>query len=165
MKFVVSDGGRKAAGFPDCDGDCVVRALANALDKPYAEMYHKFNNYCQANKHRWNVESVDVEKSVPIIFLRMFFWDCYEDVFFTDFLPPPIYCNKEKRFFANPNRHTGVTLADLPYMIAIIKTKDHVTCMRSRWILDKKEIPEEQLGKINVECYWKIGGSARERSC
>lgn len=39
MTFVVDDGGRAAAGFRGDTGDCVTRALAIALARPYAEVY------------------------------------------------------------------------------------------------------------------------------
>jgi len=39
MKFVVSDGGRKAAGFKGDCGDCVVRAVAIATQLPYEQVY------------------------------------------------------------------------------------------------------------------------------
>lgn len=39
MTFQVNDGGRAAAGFKGSAGDCVTRALAIAMDLPYAEVY------------------------------------------------------------------------------------------------------------------------------
>lgn len=39
MKFEYSDGGRREAGFKGDAGDCVVRAIAIALDRPYKEVY------------------------------------------------------------------------------------------------------------------------------
>lgn len=40
MEFVYDDGGRAAAGFKGSTGDCVVRAIAIASGKPYAEVYN-----------------------------------------------------------------------------------------------------------------------------
>ena len=39
MPFVVDDGGRAAAGYKGKTGDCVVRAVAIASGRPYAEIY------------------------------------------------------------------------------------------------------------------------------
>lgn len=39
MKFQYNDGGRKAAGYEGSAGDCVVRAIAIATEKPYQEVY------------------------------------------------------------------------------------------------------------------------------
>ena len=39
MKLVLDDGGRARAGFKGTAGDCVVRSIAIATRKPYAEVY------------------------------------------------------------------------------------------------------------------------------
>ncbi len=39
VRWVYNDGGRRAAGFKGDTGDCVVRAIAIATEKPYAEVY------------------------------------------------------------------------------------------------------------------------------
>lgn len=41
--FVYDDGGRAAAGFKGVAGDCVVRAIAIAAQKPYREIYDLVN--------------------------------------------------------------------------------------------------------------------------
>jgi hypothetical protein len=43
MDFVYSDGGRAAAGYKGRAGDCVVRAIAIATQKPYREVYDAIN--------------------------------------------------------------------------------------------------------------------------
>lgn len=40
MTFVINDGGRAAAGYKGDTGDCVVRAIAIATNKPYSEVYN-----------------------------------------------------------------------------------------------------------------------------
>lgn len=40
--FVHDDGGREAAGFKGSAGDCVVRAVAIASGRPYAEVHARF---------------------------------------------------------------------------------------------------------------------------
>jgi len=40
MEFVKNDGGREAAGFKGNTGDCVVRAIAIALELPYLDVYN-----------------------------------------------------------------------------------------------------------------------------
>jgi hypothetical protein len=42
-RFKYDDGGRAAAGFKGKTGDCVTRAIAIALEKPYAEVYESIN--------------------------------------------------------------------------------------------------------------------------
>lgn len=39
LPIVITDGGRAAAGFRGEAGDCVTRAFAIALERPYAEVY------------------------------------------------------------------------------------------------------------------------------
>lgn len=43
MKYLYNDGGRREAGFQGITGDCVVRAIAIAIQKPYKEVYDKIN--------------------------------------------------------------------------------------------------------------------------
>jgi hypothetical protein len=43
MDFVYNDGGRAAAGYKGRAGDCVVRAIAIATQKPYQEVYDAIN--------------------------------------------------------------------------------------------------------------------------
>ena len=43
MRFVMTDGGRAAAGFKGSTGDCVTRAIAIAANKPYREVYDALN--------------------------------------------------------------------------------------------------------------------------
>ena len=42
IKFIRTDGGRVAAGFKGEAGDCVVRAVAIASGRPYAEVHERF---------------------------------------------------------------------------------------------------------------------------
>jgi hypothetical protein len=48
LGFVRNDGGRLAAGFQGGAGDCVVRAIAIAAQRPYLEVYEALRN---ANAH------------------------------------------------------------------------------------------------------------------
>jgi hypothetical protein len=41
MRYIHNDGGRAAAGFNGCAGDCVTRAIAIASGRPYAEVYRR----------------------------------------------------------------------------------------------------------------------------
>ena len=43
MDFIYNDGGRAAAGYKGRAGDCVVRAIAIATQKPYEEVYDAIN--------------------------------------------------------------------------------------------------------------------------
>lgn len=43
-KFVYDDGGRQAAGYKGTTGDCVVRAVAIASNRPYQEIYDALSN-------------------------------------------------------------------------------------------------------------------------
>ena len=44
LGFVRNDGGRQAAGFQGRAGDCVVRAIAIAAERPYLEVYEALRN-------------------------------------------------------------------------------------------------------------------------
>src|SRR6516165_10226867 len=52
MDFVYSDGGRAAAGYKGRAGDCVVRAIAIAAQKPYQEVYDAINAFALAERAR-----------------------------------------------------------------------------------------------------------------
>tara|TARA_Y100000592_G_C5454168_1_gene310411 strand:+ start:926 stop:1381 length:456 start_codon:yes stop_codon:yes gene_type:complete len=47
MNYKYNDGGRKEAGYKGKAGDCVVRAIAIALDLPYKQVYNELK---EANK-------------------------------------------------------------------------------------------------------------------
>lgn len=46
-QFVYNDGGRREAGYKGDTGDCVVRAIAIAAEKPYQEVYDAVNALAQ----------------------------------------------------------------------------------------------------------------------
>jgi len=48
--YVYDDGGREAAGFKGKAGDCVVRAIAIATEKPYKEVYDELSVLVKAMK-------------------------------------------------------------------------------------------------------------------
>lgn len=50
MKWINSDGGRSAAGFKGSAGDCVVRAVAIASGRPYAEVYAALSDGCMGQR-------------------------------------------------------------------------------------------------------------------
>ena len=50
MRFVLDDGGRRAAGFKGKTGDCVTRAIAIATGVPYREVYDKLNEVAHAHE-------------------------------------------------------------------------------------------------------------------
>jgi hypothetical protein len=52
MDFVYNDGGRAAAGYKGRAGDCVVRAIAIAIQKPYREVYVAINALALEEKVR-----------------------------------------------------------------------------------------------------------------
>ena len=45
MTWTFNDGGRKQSGFKGEAGDCGVRAVAIATDKPYLEVYNRLNEF------------------------------------------------------------------------------------------------------------------------
>lgn len=50
MKWVYDDGGRAEAGYKGTAGDCVCRAIAIALQKPYKEVYGVINQYAKKER-------------------------------------------------------------------------------------------------------------------
>ena len=50
MRYIYNDGGRAEAGFKGTTGDCGVRAIAIALEKPYKEVYDQVNKICKNEK-------------------------------------------------------------------------------------------------------------------
>src|SRR5215469_13132423 len=53
-RWVYDDGGRAAAGFKGKTGDCVTRAIAIALEKPYAEVYESINELARVSERGKN---------------------------------------------------------------------------------------------------------------
>jgi hypothetical protein len=45
-RLVIADGGRKAAGFPEVGGDCVVRAISVACKLPYKQVHGELRALC-----------------------------------------------------------------------------------------------------------------------
>ena len=67
-RFEWNDGGRQAAGFQGGAGDCVVRAIAIAADKPYLEVYEDLreaNASYAANKKNRLARSLNARGSSP----------------------------------------------------------------------------------------------------
>jgi hypothetical protein len=50
MVWIHNDGGRKAAGYRGKSGDCVVRAIAIAAEKPYQEIYDALNSHALSER-------------------------------------------------------------------------------------------------------------------
>lgn len=48
--FIFDDGGRAAAGYKGSAGDCVVRAIAIATQKPYQEIYDTINAHAKTER-------------------------------------------------------------------------------------------------------------------
>ena len=61
LAFVRNDGGRLAAGFQGGAGDCVVRAIAIAAERPYLEVYEALRN---ANAHYAEHRSTRLAKQI-----------------------------------------------------------------------------------------------------
>lgn len=55
MKYQPNDGGRAAAGFKGRAGDCVVRAIAIAMQRPYLEVYRDIQTLAGASCARKGV--------------------------------------------------------------------------------------------------------------
>lgn len=51
MEHRFSDGGRANAGYKGTAGDCVVRAIAIASERPYQEVYDALNALAQSERH------------------------------------------------------------------------------------------------------------------
>lgn len=52
LPFVFDDGGRAAAGFKGHTGDCVTRAIAIAMERPYLEIYDALNELAKLERPR-----------------------------------------------------------------------------------------------------------------
>lgn len=52
MSFHYNDGGRKAAGFRGEAGDCVTRAIAIAMQRPYVDVYAAINEAAKDERYR-----------------------------------------------------------------------------------------------------------------
>src|SRR4030095_4711476 len=50
MPYVIDDGGRRAAGFQGPTGDCVVRSIAIAMERPYQEVYDALSAGCRTQR-------------------------------------------------------------------------------------------------------------------
>lgn len=47
LRWKYNDGGRREAGFKGDTGDCVARAIAIAMDRPYREVYDDLNAFAK----------------------------------------------------------------------------------------------------------------------
>jgi hypothetical protein len=65
MKFVYDDGGRAAAGYRGRAGDCVVRAIAIATQRPYQEVYDAINNLVREDSGRKGWTRSSARSGVP----------------------------------------------------------------------------------------------------
>ena len=66
MQFVYNDGGRTAAGFKGSTGDCVVRAIAIATERPYREIYNLINGVARESPK----QRITIVRGKPRIRLR-----------------------------------------------------------------------------------------------
>jgi hypothetical protein len=57
MDFMYNHGGRAAAGYKGRAGDCVVRAIAIATQKPYQQVYDAINALALTERTRSNRRS------------------------------------------------------------------------------------------------------------
>ena len=62
MELIITDGGRQAAGYKGYCGDSVVRAIAIASRRPYADVYKECAvmnaDYTKTNLHEWRYAGV-----------------------------------------------------------------------------------------------------------
>jgi hypothetical protein len=163
IEFVVSDGGRSKAGMEPCDSDCVVRALANTLNTPYKRIHDKFNEFCKIRAGRYGFTFQGTDQAVPILLLRDFINEFYNASDYEEFVERMSWVEGEG-FKMNENLYSGITLNDVPEQgHYIVKTKNHVTAVINGYVYDKQtKLTDEQIGNINVECWWRIYPSALE---
>jgi hypothetical protein len=57
IRYKYNDGGRKEAGFKGTANDCVVRAIAIALEKPYRQVYDELKIMCRKQLNGDSVRS------------------------------------------------------------------------------------------------------------
>lgn len=77
MRWVYDDGGRDAAGYHSIAGDCVCRALAIALRKPYSLMHDKLAAICQSRlsaPYRMSHPETSIKGAVFQPFLKALGW-------------------------------------------------------------------------------------------
>lgn len=70
VSFTYNDGGRKAAGYTGSTGDCVVRAIAIACERPYQEVYDAINTEGKRerlSKHRRRRGNARIGIHIPTI--------------------------------------------------------------------------------------------------
>jgi hypothetical protein len=78
MDFVYNDGGRAAAGYKGRAGDCVVRAIAIAAQKPYREVYDAVNALAvgeRARRGRGSSTRSGVGRTTYELYLREIGWE------------------------------------------------------------------------------------------
>lgn len=66
MKFVIDDGGRKAAGFKGKAGDCVCRAISIASGVPYIDVWQRLadGSYGQRSSSRTKKKERTADKGI-----------------------------------------------------------------------------------------------------
>ena len=75
MKAIYNDGGRKESGFKGRTGDCVVRSIAIATEKPYKEIYNDLKKYMKLNNRiKGNSPRTGVPRKVYDKYLKSLGW-------------------------------------------------------------------------------------------
>lgn len=80
-KFIYNDGGRDAAGYKGTTGDCVCRAIAIALEKPYQDVYADLisfkERFKQTKRIRTSHPRTGVSRKIYDAYLRSYGWKWY----------------------------------------------------------------------------------------
>lgn len=86
MRLIQCDGGRVLAGFKGVTGDCVVRSIAIAVNKPYQEVYDALNQIaqnerCGKNKKRISNARTGVYRYTFDKYLKSLGWTWHPTMF------------------------------------------------------------------------------------
>lgn len=70
--WTYSDGGRAAAGFKGSTGDCVTRAIAIAMGRPYPDVYDELNKLAERERPRGKKKRSSARTGVHIPTIRRY---------------------------------------------------------------------------------------------
>jgi hypothetical protein len=149
MKFIETDGGRKAAGFVGTTGDCVTRALTIATGEPYKQVYQELFDIAKEYSKTQSTPTArsiarrgatprrGVHKEVYDIFLKKRGWG---------YLPRT---NKQGR--------AEVTLHECtfdPAKTYIVSVRRHLTVIKGGTLLDSYDPTDGEKKNVGVKGYY-----------
>lgn len=140
MKFTYSDGGRSYYFKASRVGDCVCRAICNATQKDYKEVYDRLREL----EKKLKIGKHEIKGSVR---------DGVRPKVYEYYIEKELGWVREKVMGIGTGVQVHLTDTELPNGNLIIRCSHHLTCSRDREIYDTYDCSRD--GHRAVYCYWR----------